>query len=136
MSEAMDENKLNNMDNTEPEITETTDNNETVENVTVSETVEVDEKVSNVQEEVKKEPYKRVFTGRVKSNKADKTIIVAVERQIAHPLYKKYYKRTNSFMAHDPNNDCNIGDTVKIKECRPLSARKRWELVEVVERAK
>lgn len=112
----MDENKLNNMENTETE------------NAVVQEVAE--------QAEVKKDPYKRVFTGRVKSNKAEKTIVVAVERQIAHPLYKKYYKRTNSFMAHDPNNDCNIGDTVKIKECRPMSAKKRWELVEVVERAK
>lgn len=120
----MDDNKLNNMENTETAEVETP-----VEEVPQEVTTEV-------QEEVKKDPYKRIFTGRVKSNKADKTIIVAVERQIAHPLYKKYYKRTNSFMAHDANNDCNIGDTVKIRECRPMSARKRWELVEVVERAK
>lgn len=79
---------------------------------------------------------KKTFTGKVTSDKGDKTIIVAVERQVAHPLYKKYYKKRKKFMAHDPINDCKEGDTVKIRECRPLSARKRWELVEVIERAK
>ena len=79
---------------------------------------------------------KRILQGKVVSNKADKTIVIKVERQVAHPLYKKYYKRTKTFMAHDANNDCNIGDTVKIRECRPMSAIKRWELVEIIERAK
>ncbi len=79
---------------------------------------------------------KRILTGKVKSNKMDKTIIVSVVRQVKHPLYKKYYKLSKRFMAHDPNNECNIGDTVKIRESRPLSARKRWELIEIVDRAK
>lgn len=83
-----------------------------------------------------KKSHKRILQGKVKSNKPDKTIIVAIERQVAHPLYKKYYKRTKSFMAHDEKNECNQGDTVKIRESRPLSANKRWELVEIVERAK
>ncbi len=78
----------------------------------------------------------RILTGKVKSNKMDKTIVVTVVRQVQHPLYKKYYKRTKRFMAHDPQNDCNIGDTVKIRESRPLSARKRWELIEIIDRAK
>jgi small subunit ribosomal protein S17 len=79
---------------------------------------------------------RRILTGKVKSNKMDKTIVVTVVRQVQHPLYKKYYKRTKRFMAHDPQNDCNIGDTVKIRESRPLSARKRWELIEIIDRAK
>ena len=79
---------------------------------------------------------KRILQGKVKSNKANKTIIIAVERQISHPIYKKYFKRTNRFMAHDEKNECNIGDTVKVRECRPLSKNKRWELIEVVEKAK
>jgi small subunit ribosomal protein S17 len=79
---------------------------------------------------------RRILTGKVKSNKMDKTIVVSVVRQVQHPLYKKYYKRTKRFMAHDPQNDCNIGDTVKIRESRPLSARKRWELIEIIDRAK
>ncbi len=79
---------------------------------------------------------KRILQGKVASAKAEKTIIVSIERQIAHPLYKKYYKRTKKFMAHDENNECKQGDIVKIRESRPLSARKRWTLVEIVERAK
>ena len=79
---------------------------------------------------------KRILQGKVVSNKADKTIIIKVERQVAHPIYKKYYKKTNKFMAHDENNDCNQGDTVRVRECRPLSKRKSWELVEIVNRAK
>jgi small subunit ribosomal protein S17 len=79
---------------------------------------------------------KRFIIGKVVSNKADKTIIVASERQVIHPLYKKYFKRTKKVMAHDENNDCNIGDLVRIIESRPLSARKRWNLVEVLKRAK
>ncbi len=90
----------------------------------------------NAQGEQAVKSRKRVLTGKVVSNKCDKTISVSVERSIAHPLYKKYYKRSKNFMAHDVDNTCNIGDTVKIKECRPLSAKKRWELVEILERAK
>lgn len=79
---------------------------------------------------------KRMLVGKVTSNKPDKTIIVAIERQVIHPLYKKYFKRTKKVMAHDEENTCQIGDLVKIIECRPLSARKRWMLVDVLQRAK
>lgn len=74
--------------------------------------------------------------GRVVSNKMDKTIVVAIETLVRHPLYKKSVKRTTKFKAHDENNECNIGDTVKIMETRPLSKEKRWRLVEIMERAK
>lgn len=74
--------------------------------------------------------------GKVVSNKMDKSIIVAIERKIIHPIYKKYFNKTTKFMAHDQNNVANIGDTVKIMETRPLSARKRWRLVEVIEKVK
>lgn len=80
---------------------------------------------------------RKVKIGKVVSaKKMDKTIIVAVERQVAHPIYKKYFKKTTKFMAHDAENTCNEGDTVRIMETRPLSAHKRWRLVEVLERAK
>ena len=79
---------------------------------------------------------KKVRTGKVVSNKADKTIVVTIERQVAHPIYKRYYKQTKKVMAHDENNECNIGDTVRVVESRPLSARKRWALVEIIDRAK
>lgn len=85
---------------------------------------------------VVKKPHKRILQGIVTSDKADKTITVKVERQVAHPIYKKYYKQSKKFMAHDENNEAHIGDTVKIRENRPLSARKRWVLIEIVERAK
>jgi small subunit ribosomal protein S17 len=87
-------------------------------------------------EQVAKTTHKRIIQGRVASNKATQTIIVAVERQVMHPLYKKYFKSTKKFMAHDPEETCNIGDIVRIKECRPLSARKRWMFDSVVSRAK
>jgi small subunit ribosomal protein S17 len=74
--------------------------------------------------------------GVVSSNKMDKTITVSVERRLRHPIYGKFVKKTNKFVAHDETNDCNIGDTVRIMETRPLSKRKRWRLVEVLERAK
>jgi small subunit ribosomal protein S17 len=66
----------------------------------------------------------------------NKSIVVAIERQVAHPLYKKYYKQTKKVMAHDETNECRVGDTVRVIESRPLSARKRWMLVEIVDRAK
>ncbi|HLP27403.1 MAG TPA: 30S ribosomal protein S17 [Candidatus Didemnitutus sp.] len=78
---------------------------------------------------------RKVRTGKVVSNKAEKTIVVSIERQVAHPLYKKYFKLTTKVMAHDENNECNIGDVVKVIESRPLSARKRWALVAIIERA-
>ncbi len=84
----------------------------------------------------KKVAHKRMLQGKVTSNKADKTIIVTVERQVMHPLYKKFFKRTKKFMAHDEENTCQIGDIVRIKESRPLSARKRWILENIVTKAK
>ncbi len=74
--------------------------------------------------------------GKVVSNKMDKTIVVAVVDNVKHPLYNKIVKRTYKLKAHDENNDCKIGDRVKVMETRPLSKDKRWRLVEVIERAK
>jgi small subunit ribosomal protein S17 len=74
--------------------------------------------------------------GLVTSNKMDKSIVVQVNRKVKHPIYKKFVKKTSKFMAHDQNNDCNIGDTVRIMETRPLSKNKCWRLVEIIERAK
>jgi small subunit ribosomal protein S17 len=74
--------------------------------------------------------------GVVVSNKMDKSVVVAIEKRIQHPLYKKFFKKTTKFMAHDEKNECNIGDTVKIMETRPYSSKKRWRLVEIVEKAK
>jgi small subunit ribosomal protein S17 len=74
--------------------------------------------------------------GKVVSDKMDKTIVVAIEDNVKHPLYKKIIKKTYKLKAHDENNDCNIGDRVKVMETRPLSKDKRWRLVEVIERAK
>ena len=79
---------------------------------------------------------RKVRTGKVASNKMDKTIVVAIEERVKHPLYKKVVKRTYKLKAHDENNECNIGDTVRVMETRPLSKEKRWRLVEIVERAK
>jgi small subunit ribosomal protein S17 len=93
-------------------------------------------KKTAVAESEQKKSNKRILQGKVFSNKADKTIVVKIVRQVAHPLYKKYYKKTKKIMAHDERNECTIGDTVKVKECRPLSRNKRWELVEIVEKAK
>jgi small subunit ribosomal protein S17 len=74
--------------------------------------------------------------GVVVSNKMDKTITVAIERKVPHPIYKKYFKKTTKLMAHDEKKECGIGDKVKIMETRPLSKNKRWRLVEIVEKAK
>ncbi|MBI9079071.1 MAG: 30S ribosomal protein S17 [Pseudodesulfovibrio sp.] len=78
---------------------------------------------------------RRVLTGKVISDKADKTIVVRVETLVKHPLLKKYIRRRKKFMAHDPANDCGIGDKVQIVESRPLSRRKRWHLVQILEKA-
>src|SRR6202142_3766352 len=78
----------------------------------------------------------RLLTGKVVSNKMDKTISVSVERLVKHPTYGKYIRRTTKLLAHDANNECKEGDTVTIKPCRPLSRRKSWMLVRVVERAR
>lgn len=74
--------------------------------------------------------------GLVTSDKAQKTITVAVERKVKHPIYGKFVKKTTKFHAHDENNSCGIGDTVRIMETRPLSKTKRWRLVEIIEKAK
>lgn len=74
--------------------------------------------------------------GIVVSNKMDKTITVAIERKVAHPIYKKYFRKTTKLMAHDEKKECGIGDKVKIMETRPLSLKKRWRLVEIIEKAK
>ena len=79
---------------------------------------------------------RKVRIGRVVSDKMDKTIVVAVEDFVRHPLYNKPVKRTKKFKAHDENNECGIGDTVKIMETRPLSKDKNWRLVEIIEKAK
>ena len=79
---------------------------------------------------------RKVRTGKVVSDKMDKTIVVAVEDHVKHPLYKKIVKRTYKLKAHDENNECRKGDTVKVMETRPLSKDKRWRLVEVVEKVK
>ena len=82
------------------------------------------------------ESVKRTKTGRVTSNKADKTVTVMLERQVKHPLYGKYIKRSTKVHAHDEENSCGEGDLVTISECRPLSKTKSWRVVEVLERAK
>ena len=74
--------------------------------------------------------------GVVVSNKMDKSIVVMVERKVKHPKYGKFVKKSTKFMAHDEKNECNIGDTVRIMETRPLSKSKCWRLVEIIERAK
>lgn len=85
--------------------------------------------------EFKYKGNRRVLTGMVVSDKADKTIVVRVETLVKHPLLKKYIRRRKKFMAHDPSNDCAIGDKVQIVESRPMSKRKRWHLVQILEKA-
>lgn len=79
---------------------------------------------------------RKIRVGVVSSNKMDKTIVVAVERKVKHPIYGKFVKKTTKFHAHDEKNECSIGDQVRIMETRPLSKTKRWRLVEVVEKVK
>ncbi len=79
---------------------------------------------------------RKTVTGKVVSNKMDKTIVVAIEDSVRHPLYKKIIKRTVKLKAHDENNECSIGDRVRVMETRPLSKDKRWRLVEITEKAK
>ena len=79
---------------------------------------------------------RKTRTGKVVSNKMQKTIVVAVEDHVKHPLYNKIVKKTYKLKAHDENNECNIGDKVRIMETRPLSKDKRWRLVGIVEKAK
>ena len=80
--------------------------------------------------------HTRRVTGRVVSNKMDKTVTVVVERRVQHPLYGKYVRRSSKIHAHDESNDCSEGDVVIIEECRPLSKNKSWRLVEVIERVR
>jgi small subunit ribosomal protein S17 len=77
----------------------------------------------------------RTITGKVVSNKMNKTVAVSVERKVKHPMYGKYVRKTAKYLAHDEENACNEGDIVTIAECRPLSKNKSWRLVEIVERA-
>ena len=79
---------------------------------------------------------RKTRVGKVVSDKMDKTIVVAIEDNVKHPLYKKIVKRTYKLKAHDENNECNIGDRVKVMETRALSKDKRWRLVEIIEKAK
>jgi small subunit ribosomal protein S17 len=79
---------------------------------------------------------RKVRIGKVVSNKMEKSITIAVERKVKHPLYGKFMKKTTKLMAHDEKNECTIGDTVKVMETRPLSKNKCWRLVEILEKAK
>lgn len=85
---------------------------------------------------MEKRNLRKERTGLVVSNKMEKSIVVQIERRYKHPVYGKFIKKSNKFVAHDENNDCNIGDTVRIMETRPLSKNKNWRLVEILERAK
>jgi len=85
---------------------------------------------------MEKRNLRRERIGVVVSNKMEKSIIVAVRRKVKHPIYGKFVNKTTKFVAHDPDNTCNIGDTVKIMETRPLSKTKNWRLIEIIERAK
>lgn len=84
---------------------------------------------------ISKKKSKRLLTGYVVSDKPDKTIVVMCETMVKHPLYKKYIRKRKKFMAHDPKNQCGAGDKVQIIESRPLSKRKRWRLLKVLEKA-
>ena len=79
--------------------------------------------------------FRKTRVGQVDSDKMDKTIVVAIEDSVQHKLYKKIVKRTYKLKAHDENNECGVGDTVKVMECRPLSKDKRWRLVEIIKKA-
>ncbi len=79
---------------------------------------------------------RKVRVGKVVSDKMDKTVVVLVENRVAHPLYKKIVERSYKLKAHDENNECGIGDTVRVMETRPLSKDKRWRVVEIIEKAK
>ena len=80
--------------------------------------------------------FRKTRVGQVVSDKMDKTIVVAIEDSVQHPLYKKILKRTYKLKAHDENNQCGVGDTVEVMETRPLSKDKRWRLVRIIEKAK
>ena len=86
--------------------------------------------------EEKRTSSRKVRVGKVVSDKMDKTVVIAISDRVAHPLYKKIVGRTYKLKAHDENNTCGVGDTVKVMETRPLSKDKRWRVVEIVEKAK
>ena len=102
-----------------------------------------EEKNTNVNEtsnktklEEKRRGKRKLRVGKVVSTKMQKSISVMIEKTVKHPIYKKYYKKTSKFMAHDEKNECKVGDVVKIMETKPYSKNKRWRLVEVLEKAK
>lgn len=92
--------------------------------------------MTDASQSTERKTVRKQIVGVVVSTKMDKSISVLVERRLKHPIYGKYMKKSKKFMAHDESNDCNEGDTVRIEESRPLSKRKRWKLVEIIERAK
>ena len=94
----------------------------------------MNDKAENVSDNAE-EKKQRTVTGKVVSNKMDKTIAVSVERRVKHPMYGKYMRRSTKYLVHDEENSCNEGDVVTIAECRPYSKSKSWRLVEIVERA-
>ena len=81
-------------------------------------------------------PRRKVRIGKVISSKMDKSIVVAIERRVPHPIYRKYFKRTSTFMVHDEKREAGVGDVVRVMETRPISKNKRWRLVTIVEKAK
>jgi len=86
--------------------------------------------------EARRPARRKVRIGKVVSNKMEKSIVVAIDRSVPHPIYKKYFKRSSKLMAHDEKREAGIGDTVRIMETRPLSKRKKWRLVDIIEKAK
>jgi len=115
-----------------------TDNESAVETETVATAPESAEAAesSGSAEQTERVPHRKTRTGLVVSDKMQKSIVVKVTRRVRHPLYKKYFYKSKKYMVHDENDECNVGDTVRIIETRPLSARKRWRLDAIVERAK
>jgi len=102
----------------------------------MSEEAKVNEEASAHEPQQVERNLRKVRIGKVVSNKMEKSITVLVERRRRHPVYGKYVTKTTKFLAHDENNEVGIGDTVRIMETRPMSKRKRWRLIEIVERAK
>lgn len=88
--------------------------------------------MSAVEETKSERGLRRSVTGKVVSNASDKTVVVRVERRVTHPLYKKQIRKVKKYHAHDENNEANVGDSVRIVECRPLSRLKRWRLIQVI----
>jgi small subunit ribosomal protein S17 len=86
--------------------------------------------------EIEQRNLRKERVGKVTSNKMHKSITVAIQRKVKHPIYGKFMNKTTKLMAHDENNECGIGDTVRLMETRPLSKNKRWRLVEIIEKAK